>query len=314
VSFVIAAIASLVLTPLVIAVAPRLGLVDRPGALKVHTRPIPLAGAAVAAAAAIAVLTSQVSGRTWLAVAIAIATATGLLDDLRALGPLTRLALQAAAGTTLLAAGAELQLLGAWGGIGLVFVAVAAANAVNMLDGQDGLAPGLVAISGLGLAVLVPGAGVAGLAAAGAASAFLAWNRPPARAFLGDAGAYALGVLLASGVAQASLEGWSGLLAAGACLGVFAYELSSTVVRRIVRRTPALAGDRDHAYDRLTARVGSRTTSTYLMWSAGGAAALIGLLAAEIPAGTGLFVIAAATAVAASIHVRLETPPSEAER
>jgi len=316
VPFLIAAVAALVLTPLVIAAAPRLGLVDRPGALKVHTSPVPLAGAALAVAAGIGVLTSDAPGRAWLLVAIAIAMATGLLDDLRALGPLTRLVLQATAGAALLAGGLELHPLGIFGGAGLVLVTVAAANAVNMVDGQDGLAPGLVAIAGMGLAVLVlgePGT-TAPLAAAGAACAFLPWNHPPARAFLGDSGAYALGVLLAAGTAEASASGWPGLLAAGACLGVFAYELLSTVVRRLARRASALTGDRDHAYDRLASRMGSRKTSTYLMWAAGGAAFLIGLAIAEIPASTGLLSIAVATAIAVAIHIRLGSPVSEAER
>lgn len=311
----IAALASLVLTPLVITVAPRLGLVDRPGPLKVHQRSVPLAGAAVAVATGVGVITSGAPGRGWLLLAVAIATTTGLLDDLRALGALTRLVLQAAAGAALLLGGLELHPLGVFGGAGLVVVTVAVANAVNMLDGQDGLAPGLVTIAGLGVAMVVTGGGAAApLAAAGAASAFLPWNHPPARAFLGDSGAYALGVLLAAGAAEASASGWSGLLAAGACLGVFAYELSSTVVRRLARRASTLAGDRDHAYDRLADWVGSRRNSTYLMWSAGAAASLIGLAVAEIPSSTGLIVILAATGIAAAIHVRLRSPLPEAER
>ena len=316
VPFLIAAVASLILTPIVITAAPRLGLVDRPGPMKVHTNAIPLAGVAVAFAAGIGVLTSDAGGRTWLLVAIAVATATGLLDDLRAIRPLPRLLLQAAAGVALVASGAELHPLGVFGGVGLVLVTVAAANAVNMVDGQDGLAPGLVAIAGMGLAVLVLGGpgGAAPLAAAGAACVFLVWNHSPARAFLGDGGAYGLGVLLAAGTAEASASGWPGLLAGGACLGVFAYELLSTVVRRLARRTSALAGDRDHAYDRLAARVGSRTTSTYLMWTAGAAAVLIGLAIAEIAPSTGLVAIAVATAIAVAIHVRLGSPVSEAER
>ena len=313
VPFLIAAVAALLLTPLVIAVAPRLGLVDRPGALKVHTAPIPLAGAAVAIAAGIGVLGSDLPERVWLLVAVAIAVATGLLDDLRALGVPTRLLLQAAAGVALLATGAELEPLGPFGGAGLVLAAVATANAVNMLDGQDGLAPGLVAIAGVGLAVLV-GGGAAPLAAAGAACGFLLWNRPPARAFLGDGGAYALGVLLAAGAADASASGWPGLLAAGACLGVFAYELLSTVVRRLAHRSSALSGDRDHTYDRLATRLRSRSASTYLMWAAGVAALLIGWAIAELPTSTGLVLAAAATAAAAVVHVRLEPPLSEAKR
>jgi hypothetical protein len=59
--------------------------------------------------------------------------------------------------------------------------------------------------------------------------------------------------------------------------------------------------------------VSSRKTSTYLMWTAGGAAVLIALAIAEIPATTGLIAIAIATAIAVAIHVRLGSLISEAE-
>ena len=312
----IAALASMVLTPLAIVAARHLGLVDRPGSLKLHAEPVPIGGVGVAVAAGLGVLVSRPSGWIWILMAIAMATATGLLDDVRPLPPLTRVVLQAAAGGALLAGGAEMQPLGGLGGAGLVIVTVAAVNAVNMLDGQDGLAPGLVAIAGIGLSLLGPGgaAAAAPLAAAGAALGFLPWNHAPARVFLGDAGAYALGVLLAEGVAEASSSGWPGLLAAGACLGVFAYELLSTVARRVVHRSSALAGDRDHAYDRLAARLGSRTASTYVMWAVGGGTVLIAWAVAELPPMTGALVIVGATAIAIAIHARLEIPVSEAER
>ena len=149
----------------------------------------------------------------WILVAIAMATATGLLDDVRALPPLTRVVLQAAAGGgTARHRGARWSRSVGLGGAGLVLVTVAAVNAVNMLDGQDGLAPGLVAIAGVGLSLLGSGgaAAAAPLAAAGAALGFLPWNHPPARVFLGDAGAYALGVLLAAGSRRGIVVGLAG--------------------------------------------------------------------------------------------------------
>ena len=127
----------------------------------------------------------------------------------------------------------------------MVIATVACCNAVNMMDGQDGLAGGLGAIASLGLAGVVATVGVSTLlplALAGGLLGFLVWNRPPARVFLGDGGAYAVGVFLAASTAQATAEGWHGLLAAGACLGVFAYELVATIVRRLVRSEPAIRG------------------------------------------------------------------------
>ena len=160
----------------------------------------------------------------------------------------------------------------------LVLATVACCNAVNMMDGQDGLAPGLGAIAGLGLAGLAVGSGTSsalGLAVAGASLGFLVWNRPPARTFLGDGGAYALGVLLVAAAAPAAAD-WPALLGVVLCLALFVIELTSTVLRRLLAASPALRGDRDHTYDRLAAALGSRSRSTLVVCGIGGILALLG--------------------------------------
>ena len=174
--------------------------------------------------------------------------------------------------------GVTLESLGAWGPPVLVLATVACCNAVNMMDGQDGLAPGLGAIAGLGLAGLAVGSGTSsalGLAVAGASLGFLVWNRPPARTFLGDGGAYALGVLLVAAAAPAAAD-WPALLGVVLCLALFVIELTSTVLRRLLAASPALRGDRDHTYDRLAAALGSRSRSTLVVCGIGGILALLG--------------------------------------
>ena len=316
VPFVIAAVASILLTPLAISVGRRMSLVDRPGALKVHDRPVPLAGVGVAGGALAALLAGSTGGTTWLALALAIALVTGLLDDRRTIRPTTRLLLQAVAAVAVVASETEISSLDPLAWVGAALVVIATINAVNMVDGQDGLASGLVVIAGIGLAILSGGGSpvVAPLAAAGAAAGFLPWNLPPARAFLGDGGAYVLGVLLAAGAVEAASRGWPDLLAAGACLGVLAYELLSTVLRRLGHRVPTLAGDRDHSYDRVAFRMRSRAASTYVMWIAGSVSVLIGLTVQHTRPLSGALLIAAATAVAAVIHVRLGNTIREEQR
>ena len=313
--FVIATVVAALLTPLVIRAAAKVGLVDRPGTLKVHERPTPLGGIAVATAALVSVVVSSASGAPWVASALVIALATGLLDDRRSIRPTTRLLLQGAAAAALVAGIPEITSLGPPAIVGAVVVTLATINAVNMVDGQDGLATGLVVIAAAGLAIILGGgsAAVVPLAAAGAAVGFLPWNLPPARAFLGDGGAYVFGILLAAGALEASSAGWPDLLAAGACLGVFAYELLSTVLRRVGHRVPTHAGDRAHSYDLLASTLGSRAKATYVCWAVGGASALIGLAVQTMRPVVGGIVIAGATAVAAAIHVRLR-PPMEVPR
>jgi UDP-GlcNAc:undecaprenyl-phosphate/decaprenyl-phosphate GlcNAc-1-phosphate transferase len=260
----------------------RAGLVDRPGPLGIHDRPVPLlGGAAVVLAALVGVaVTGDVS--PWGAGAVALALAVGLADDVRVLPVWLRLVGQAAAGGLLVLAGLRLEALGPLAGVAVVVLVVLLANAVNIVDGQDGLAGGLGLIAAVGL-VSVAGwgvadpAGVAGMALAGALVPFLAWNLPPARIFLGNGGAYAVGTLLAVPAAQLGAT-WPGLVAATLCLGVFAFELVFTVVRRAMARVPVTTGDRGHSYDAVATAVASRTRSTLLFWLLGIGAAGAALL------------------------------------
>ena len=67
-----------------------------------------------------------------------------------------------------------------------------------------------------------------------------------------------------------------GLLAAASCLAVFAFELSTTVARRLKAGVPLAAGDRRHGYDLLSDRLGGRTRLVF--WGIGTTTAAIGLL------------------------------------
>jgi UDP-GlcNAc:undecaprenyl-phosphate/decaprenyl-phosphate GlcNAc-1-phosphate transferase len=308
VSLVIAFAAAVVLTPFLATVATRLGLVDRPGPLKLHEQPIPVAGGLAVTAAALLAISVTGHGDPWIAAAVVLGFAGGLIDDVRPLPVWMRLAVQAAAGGLLVAGGLRLEPLGALGGVGLVLATVACCNAVNMLDGQDGLVSGLGACAALGIAGVLASTGFAGalpLALAGALLGFLMWNRPPARVFLGDGGAYVVGVLLAASAGQASIAGWHGVLATGACLGVFAYELVSTVARRIASSTSTALGDRNHSYDRLAVRLGSRERSTLLMWGLGVVSSAIGIVVVRMDPIPGVVLVVAVTALTGLLDARL---------
>ena len=86
--------------------------------------------------------------------------------------------------------------------------------------------------------------------------------------FLGNGGAYGLGALLTVLAAQATNgHGWHGLLAAALCLGVFAFELTFTVVRRLLGSQRLATGDRRHSYDLLGRSRGNRDRSTLALWT-----------------------------------------------
>jgi UDP-GlcNAc:undecaprenyl-phosphate/decaprenyl-phosphate GlcNAc-1-phosphate transferase len=262
----------------------RTGLVDRPGhPLRIHDRPVSLLGGlAVVAAALAGMAAAEPVLSPWVVGAAVLALLVGLADDARPLPAWLRLVGQAAVGGLLVAGGLRLEALGPLDAVAVVVLVLLLSNAVNFVDGQDGLAGGLALIAAAGLVGLAgwtdgQAAGALGLALMGGLVPFLAWNLPPARIFLGNGGAYAVGTILAVPAAELSRD-WPGLAAATLCLGVFAFELVFTVVRRARARAPVTAGDRGHSYDAAAVALRDRTRSTVLFWLLGGAAAGLGLL------------------------------------
>jgi UDP-GlcNAc:undecaprenyl-phosphate GlcNAc-1-phosphate transferase len=299
---------SVFLTPLLASLGRRVGLVDRPSedGLKIHPEPKPLTGGiGIVAATLVAIVIAGESVEPFAAASILLLLGVGVVDDVVALPPTVRLAAQFVAGALLAVAGASFEPLGdVWGPAVVVLAVPAVANAVNIADGQDGLSAGLAAAAALGMSLVMAAGGVLqGLGPALGASllGFLVWNRPPARVFLGDGGAYAVGGLLVL-VATTSSSSWHGLLATTVCLGIFALELGTTLVRRAFSRTSLVSGDRAHVYDLLALRLASRDRATATMVAAGLAAAGIAWAVVELPLAAGV-VIALAGAVASSVGV-----------
>jgi UDP-GlcNAc:undecaprenyl-phosphate GlcNAc-1-phosphate transferase len=257
---IVAFLVALVMTPAAMGLARRTGLLDRPGPLKIQQRPVPyLGGLAVAAGLAVAVITAT----PLLAVPLGAALILGVVDDADHIKPLLRLAVEAAIGIAT-AAVLPTRIGGPLGWILVTLVVVAVINGVNMIDGLDALAAGVALACAVGFAVVLDGDGrTLALGLTGALAAFLLFNRPPARIYLGDGGAYLIGAALASLLVLA----WApkrpiavsvGSLALVACpVG----ELALTVLRRRWAGRPLSTGDRDHVYDQLVRRGWSRNRS-----------------------------------------------------
>lgn len=312
-SFVVAFGVAFALIPPARRLGLATGLVDRPAdpTLAIHTRPVPiLGGPAVIGATfgAAAVVGGRPAGM--LIGAVILALAAGIVDDVRPLPPAIRVLVLAGAGAMLALGGLDLEPFGVFAGAATVLLVVTCANAANILDGQNGLAGGLGALAALGLGGLAPaGSGASGLgfALAGALVGFLAWNLP-GRIFLGNGGAYAVGTALAALAAEeAGSDGWRGLAAAAACLGVFAFETVFTIARRLASGEHLTAGDRLHSYDILGGKWGSRFRGTAAFWAAGAAAAVVGFVAGGLPAWGAWLLVACAGLAAAAAGVRLWT-------
>jgi UDP-GlcNAc:undecaprenyl-phosphate/decaprenyl-phosphate GlcNAc-1-phosphate transferase len=323
--FFIAIALALVLTWAARRLGLAIGLVDRPppagaGAdgLKIHTVPIPVLGGLGVMTATLATLLLLGEGlRPAVVAGVALATVIGLADDARPLGAGVRMAGLTVAGV-LLAVGLPLDELSPLARPVVVLLLLLMANAVNLIDGQDGLAGGLAAIACAGLAAVVAANGgdpTAAVVLAGAVVGFLAWNLPPARVFFGNGGAYGLGALLTVLAAQATLEhGWHGLLAAGLCLGVFAFELTFTVVRRLLASQGLATGDRRHSYDLLARSAGNRDRSTLALWTLGAVSAGAGYASDQVSLAAAFTMLAVAFVIGTAAGGRLwrdATAPAE---
>lgn len=286
-ALIVAMVVTLAATPVAIRVARRLGITDRPGPLKLQAVAIPyLGGAAVMAGVTAALIPT----RPALLLPLGIAVALGLADDIRGISPKVRLGAEVVIGLSVAAVCPVRGVLGLAVSACLVVVLV---NAVNMLDGLDGLASGVGLAGAAGFALSLEDPRVLALSLVGALAAFLLFNRPPAKIYLGDAGSYLIGTTLALLLAHAMGAGRPLALGFGSLLFVAApvTETAVTFIRRYRAGLPLIPGDRGHIYDQLVRR--GRTTfvaaavcvSAQLVLSAAGAL-LVRLPAAAAAAGT----------------------------
>ena len=225
-SFVALAL-SLVLNRVMLAVAPRLGLMDEPGERRIHAKPIPRAGGVAIWLSFMLVMVLQLSLRplpdsgnlswNWLgafAAGSAVLMVAGIADDRRGLSPWVKLGAHALAPTVFFlihpVRNGFFPADWPWGfDLGLFVVwSVVLINAFNLIDGLDGLCGGLAALAtvALGLLCLVNDrldAAVLMFVMAGAIVGFLKYNLNPARIFLGDAGSMLLGFFIAAAATDA---------------------------------------------------------------------------------------------------------------
>ena len=211
--------------------------------------------------------------------ALAATALVGALDDLRSLSPWPRLAVHAGAGVLLAAwllpdSGLAMPLLLALAAV-VVLAVMTAINVWNFMDGIDTLAVSQAGVIALAL-VLAPGLAVSepewrGLAwvLAAACMAFLGFNWPPARLFLGDVGSGALGLAIATLLVQGIRQGDLPWQAALIMVSAFLCDAGFTLAGRIWRREPWWQAHRQHLYQwAVRSGHGHGVVSlTYLLWT-----------------------------------------------
>ena len=271
-AFAAAAVVSLVLTPVAIAAAVRLGVLDQPGAHKSHRTPTPyLGGVAIVTAVTVtigaaALLRPDPRALATLAGMLAVGlgmAVVGLLDDLRGLPVAIRFGAQLGAAVALWGLGIRAEVSGSMAlnlAVTIVWV-VGITNALNLLDNMDALSASTATVAAAWFAVLalVEGqvlVGALAAALAGGAAGFLRDNRPPARIYMGDAGSLFLGVTLA---ALGLLIEFESLLVGAAVpilvLTVPVLDTTLVVAARLRHGRSPFQGGRDHTSHRLV-RIG----------------------------------------------------------
>ncbi|MFQ5750519.1 MAG: MraY family glycosyltransferase, partial [bacterium] len=200
-------------TPLSILIARSVKLLDIPGRdpLKIHREPIPLLGGlGITSAIYLSLFIASQhfalphSVMLSLGISLSLIFTIGLIDDYRGLSPKMRLAGQLLAASVFIFVGqysVNLFQNQVMNSIITIFYVVAATNAMNLLDGIDGLATGTALVASLGFlfgfAIFNNGMGlILSSGCIGACAGFLFYNFNPARIFLGDNGSTVLGFLL----------------------------------------------------------------------------------------------------------------------
>jgi UDP-GlcNAc:undecaprenyl-phosphate/decaprenyl-phosphate GlcNAc-1-phosphate transferase len=247
--------------PPTIALLRRLTVLDLPGERSSHSVPTPRGGGAPIAAGllvAAALTPGADDAKLAFAVAVGFFGLLGLLDDLRGLPAIFRLALQtagAAGVATLLVLHLSLTAfaMAAAALIAAVWL-VGFVNAFNFMDGVNGISAAHAVIGGAAYACLAAwrqdGFGIAaGLALAAGACAFLPWNAGRARVFLGDVGSYSIGAALAVLAVRLIADGVPAEAVAGP-VALYLADVAWTLQRRIRRGEPWLEGHRTHVYQR----------------------------------------------------------------
>jgi len=310
------AAASVALTVTLVAIfslrplAPRVGLVDRPDARKCHKGRVPLIGG-------LCFFLGLVAGLSYLGLAdrfvvallgaSALIMLTGLLDDLYELSVGTRLAIQIAAATGVIATtgvyidslgqvagGAELRL----GVLGIplsILAVVGLMNAYNMMDGIDGLAGGLALVSILAVLTYSTGTGWQALSVllllqilAVVLVPYLGVNLgwPDGRKiFMGDAGSTTIGFLLAWSLIYLSQPQVGRMAPADVvwCVAIPLMDTLAVMVRRIRLGRSPFKPDRQHLHHLLLDAGYSPRGALVLVIAAAGVLAMLGYALHRLP-------------------------------
>ncbi|MBP1992624.1 glycosyltransferase family 4 protein [Paenibacillus eucommiae] len=291
IGFVASCLMALLLTPIVKKFAFWVGAVDAPNHRKVHTRIMPRLGglaiflAFVGAYFIVSPALNSFNSDAGMGLLLGglVIVITGALDDRFQLSPKWKLLGQIIAASIVVSFGLKIDLVNipfgvddlpiGWLSIPITILwIVGVSNAINLIDGLDGLSAGVSAIATvtiLILALMMPNATVVLLSVIllGSIIGFMFYNFHPAKIFMGDSGALFLGFALATlsilGFKQAAVVS---LLIPIMILGVPLSDTFFAIMRRYVNKLPISAPDKSHLHHCLLQLGFSHRTTVFIIY------------------------------------------------
>jgi UDP-GlcNAc:undecaprenyl-phosphate GlcNAc-1-phosphate transferase len=269
-AILVSASLALILSPSMIWLSNKLGLVDKPGSAlhKMHQADTPMAGGLVillGGGLTLLVLPIQYSSELLgILGGVLVVTLFGMIDDRVNLSPIYKLMGQLLAAGVVIYLGIQVHITRVgWLDLGISFLwLIGLTNAFNFVDSMDGLAIGLAGIASaffmlVNIDSLQPNLATLSAVLLGTTIGSFLLTSPPAKMFLGDSGSQALGMSLAS-IGIAYTPGAAGLPQGVSwftpilVLGVPIFDMILVVVSRLRRRQPIYVAATDHLYHRLT--------------------------------------------------------------
>lgn len=329
--FLAGAVLSFVITPVVIKFAFYVKAVDVPtDSRRIHKKPMPrMGGLAIYCSFMICTLFFLKLDRQLAGILIGgtMMLVMGIVDDIYQLPALPKLILQIGAAVVLIFFGVTVKsvtipFIVGDGSVGIQFIGipltllwvVGITNAINLIDGLDGLACGISMISTLtlfGVSIISGRTMAVFLTAilAGACVGFLPFNFNPAKVFIGDTGSQFLGFMLAAISIQGAIKSAAAVAVAVPVLaiGLPIYDTLFAIIRRKLNKRPIMEADRGHLHHRLLDSGLSQKQVVLIMYGISAMLGLVSILAmtASVKKSFALLVGACAIIIAVGIEMNL---------
>ena len=286
---IVTLLTSLILVPIIKKVAIHVNAMDEPNARKIHKVPMPrLGGLAIYLAFLLGYMLYGEVSTQMLSILIGgfLLILVGFIDDIKSVPARYKLVVQIIAATIVVLYGdlsfSEVSVFGYkiyfnefWGSLASIVFIVAITNAINLIDGMDGLAAGISSIYFLTIAIIafilnrIGGLDVIiSLIMLGATLGFLVHNFPPAKIFMGDSGSLFLGFMISViALLGYKVTTFTSLIVPIVILAIPIFDTIFAILRRLLKGQNIGVADKEHFHHQLLKMRYSQTKSILIIYA-----------------------------------------------